>query len=679
VCFKHTNVGAVVCARRYTGDDPIRSAGETMSVKLRAIHLYSHHGQIRAVSFKASGLNIVTGQSKTGKSAIIDIIDYCLGRSRCYIAEGIIRERVSWFALEIENGDERLFIARKNPGSGVETGPDIFIRRGIFPDPPNISELQRNITLEALTRLATRFAGIAENENRPIFGTRRPLQATIRHALFFCFQKQDEIDNRDRLFHRQGEEFVPQAIKDTLPYFLGAVDQTHFLKHNELDTARGELRRLQDAAQQQIGSTTNRRTTIRRLLNEAKRVGLIPEEFEPVEEVQALNAFEQASKTSLAVASGTSNFGETIDRLKNEQRSVRELMLENFDEIRLARRFLSDQNSYTREATEQQGRLKSLELYKASDTNGEFCPLCENHLAVPTPQVAQLQKALSHIGKQLSATFSESPHIQAHLAALEERRLQLERDLVEVQNTLGKALADDARASALQDSLLERARVVGRISAFLETLRTAPDLDLSAQIDAAKLRVEVLEEQVSANEVSQRVDTFLNLISSQMTSYATRLRLEHSTGALRLDIKNLTVVSDTESGPIPLYRMGSGENWVGYHVLTYLALHWWFHRRNRPVPGFVIFDQPSQAHYPAERDQDGKLDPLKDDDRTAVRDLFKLMSDACLELGESFQLIVLDHAHLDDAWFEIGIIQEWRHGSALIPRDWPTGGSSNLS
>ena len=33
------------------------------------------------------------------------------------------------------------------------------------------------------------------------------------------------------------------------------------------------------------------------------------------------------------------------------------------------------------------------------------------------------------------------------------------------------------------------------------------------------------------------------------------------------------VIADTLNGPVPLFRMGSAENWVGYHVLAHLALH----------------------------------------------------------------------------------------------------------
>ena len=40
------------------------------------------------------------------------------------------------------------------------------------------------------------------------------------------------------------------------------------------------------------------------------------------------------------------------------------------------------------------------------------------------------------------------------------------------------------------------------------------------------------------------------------------------------------------------------------------------------------------------------------------------------EIGSDFQLIVLDHAHIDEHWFEEAIVEEWRHGEALVPRTW---------
>ena len=69
-----------------------------------------------------------------------------------------------------------------------------------------------------------------------------------------------------------------------------------------------------------------------------------------------------------------------------------------------------------------------------------------------------------------------------------------------------------------------------------------------------------------------------------MTALATQLGLEHVENGVRLDLAALTVVTDTNSGPLPLSRIGSAANWIGYHLATNLALHVFFVENTRPVP-----------------------------------------------------------------------------------------------
>src|ERR1700722_19335714 len=128
-----------------------------MTFHLARIVLYSHQGKIRDLKFRASGLSIITGASKTGKSAIIDIVDYCSGRGECFIAEGVIRKSVSWFAILLARNNEQIFIARRNPGPGNKTSGDIFVLSGSSLSTPSIENLRPNITLDALLSLLTRF------------------------------------------------------------------------------------------------------------------------------------------------------------------------------------------------------------------------------------------------------------------------------------------------------------------------------------------------------------------------------------------------------------------------------------------------------------------------------------------------------------------------------------------
>jgi hypothetical protein len=222
-----------------------------------------------------------------------------------------------------------------------------------------------------------------------------------------------------------------------------------------------------------------------------------------------------------------------------------------------------------------------------------------------------------------------------------------------------------------QDSFILQARTIGKISQYVDTATSAVGGSaLRTSVEAARARMLALEQELDIETTREKLAAFLNIIGLYMTEYSAALDLEHKGSQLRLDIRNLTVVADTMDGPVPLYRMGSGENWVGYHVLSHLALHKWFRQKARPVPGFVIFDQPSQAHYPPERDADGSLEGLADADRIAVLQLFKLVADAAEELAPVMQIIVMDHADLKHEWFETAIVERWRWGNKLVPEEW---------
>jgi hypothetical protein len=170
--------------------------------------------------------------------------------------------------------------------------------------------------------------------------------------------------------------------------------------------------------------------------------------------------------------------------------------------------------------------------------------------------------------------------------------------------------------------------------------------------------------------LESRLDTALGLISRDLTSYARVLGLEHGNNPLRLDRKNRTVVADTVDGPLSLAQLRSGENWVRYHFAAHLSIHNLFRLRKRPVPGLLMLDQPSQVHYPPERDEEGKVDSLPNEDQAAVRRLFKLLRDYCEAPDADMQVIVADHVELLDDWFRSSIRQRWRDGVKLVPASW---------
>jgi Protein of unknown function (DUF3732) len=126
-----------------------------------------------------------------------------------------------------------------------------------------------------------------------------------------------------------------------------------------------------------------------------------------------------------------------------------------------------------------------------------------------------------------------------------------------------------------------------------------------------------------------------------------------------------------------LSEIGSGSNWLGYHLASSLGLQRYFLQLpSSPVPSFLIFDQPSQVFFPKKLAgviDDLDLDPsLADDDVARVRKLFEVISEVTTEQKQRLQTIVLDHAAAN-VWGDIPgihLVEEWRGSDKLIPRFW---------
>jgi hypothetical protein len=643
-----------------------------VSLQIAKLVLYSRAGETREVHFRTGAMNILTGASKTGKSAIIDIVDYVTGRSECNVADGIIRKYIGWYALLFQLDEGQIFVARRNPDIGERTSGDVYLARASHIETPSASELVKNTTVKALESFLGAAIGISENEHRPPSPTRDPLEANFRHALLFSFQDQNDIDSKQRLFHRQGEDYVGQAIRDTLPYFLGAVDEDRLFKQAQLDQAKRQLRQLERQMRDSEALDSSTYPRAQTLLDEAKQVGLIDERTIAVDYRGVFNLLQRIARDTQVRDNVVMGDGEDLlSNLRAERQGLRSELERLNSEIRSTRTFTTETSGYEREAKEQRARLSAVGLIRPGKHDPDHCPLCESQLAEAPPLVAQIERSLQELSEQLDAVQAENPRLQVRLANLLREEALLQDRLRENQQRIASRMQENEILRVQQENFILQARATGKISQYVETASSADSSSaLRERMEAARIHVAVLEKELDPDAIREKINAFLNIIGRYMTTYSEQLDLEHRGSQLRLDIRNLTVVADTLDGPVPLFRMGSGENWVGYHVLAHLALHKWFRQKGRPVPGFLIFDQPSQAHYPPERDANGLIDGLSDEDQTAVLQLFKVLSDAAKELAPGLQIIILDHADLKRDWFEEAVVERWRKGEKLVPLDW---------
>jgi hypothetical protein len=642
-----------------------------MNVQITDIVLYAHDGRRRVLSLQPGAVNIITGSSKSGKSALIDIVDYCCGSDECRIPAGIIRSAVLWFGIRLKLDDSHAFIARRAPERRQAASTACFVRVGSESEVPDFDSIMQNTNAEAITALLTEWSGFVENIHEPPPGqTRLPLVANIRHALMLCFQAQDEIIRRDQLFHKVSDSWKAQALQDVFPYLLGAAGDDFVRKREELRRLRDLLRKAQTEAAERTairGAGTNKAAA---LLAQARDAGLTSVDAATWEDsIVALRDIAarplMAQRTSYL--SSTSEFG----RLAEQRTQLRREETRLLDRIAALRSFDKDEKGFSREAEEQKARLASIGLFEDNDP-GNYCPLCEQSLenGRGVPRTRQLEESLARISSQLESVSRSAPKLEKELARLEQELAAIRERLAINQSEMEAVRAADEAVAAAQDEATRAAHVTGRIALYLESIPDVPARsEAEDQIERLKNECAALEAGLSDETIRENVDSIVSLLSRDMTTWARRLQLEHSTGPLRLNLKKLTLVADTPDGPVPMNRMGSGENWVGYHLIVHLALHSWFTRHQRPVPRFLFLDQPSQIYFPPEK-YDVGVEGLEDDDRVALKRMFRLVFEVVASLAPGLQVIITEHADMDEDWYRDAVVERWREGAKLVPDDW---------
>lgn len=644
-----------------------------MSFQIASICLYNKIGEKRIINFELGSLNIITGDSKTGKSALIEIIDYCLGSSDCTIPEGIIRQTVSWVGLKLKLIEDEVFIARKLPEPSFNASGDIYYDVKSIIEIPEFKELKRTTNSETLEVLLSKHIGITENLFIPPVGqTRKSFSANIRHALFFSFQNQDELISKRHLFHKQSEQFIYQTIKDVLPYFLGAVDKNYLDKLallRELKRKKSELELRIRESEFVKGSGVSK---AKKILIEARDIGLHSTDKIPDEWNDIINELNKIRKIPFSFTEIAFNEEEEFNRLvqvRTEAIKEYKKIKEHLNSLKLVS---VERNGYIDEKGYQLSRLKSVDLFPPSnDSINQNCPLCHNIITEKSPTLNKIMLSKEKLSKEIKNVTEYSPKLKSTIRNLEERLASIQENIRSTNDLIESLQKSNIEMEELKDRETRRAYLLGRIGLYLESIPEVVDNKNDQQVlDNIINQINELLDDISFTTIQEKIESFISIININLSLWSKFLDLEHSEYSYRFDYNKLTVIADTPENPIPMDKMGSGANWVGCHLITYLALNSWFTKKNCPVPRFVFIDQPSQAYFPPDEDinETSITDHAKE--KKAVLKMYQLIFDELNKLQPQLQFIITDHADFKEEWFQNLIVEKWRGGNKLIPESW---------
>lgn len=650
-----------------------------MYFQLRQVILWPRRGgKLRVVKFRPGMVNVISGASKTGKSSVIPIIDYCLGSEKCAIPVGVIRETCSWFGVLIDTVEGQKLFARREPGE-LKSSSEMFLLEASEVEPPQ--EIQgKNQNIENAKAVLNRLAGLSNLQFEPGTEDRFKFRPSFRDLMAFLFQPQNIIANPDVMFFKADTTEHREKLKTIFPYVLGAVSPELLQARHELDRIQRVLRRKEsELRSRQVAGAAWQREGFA-WVRLAIEYGLLPPHTVITDDwPSTVDLLRAALQSDARVATPTLGSMDVIMNRLAELRTAETQLVTNLNQSRQRlhelRRLEESSDAYGNGLRIQRDRLSLSSWIRDLST--------EKHAAVLEPSEAgrarldQLCEALEGIELRL----------RSHPGVAESLGRETLRQRETIDGVLGELAAVRREIRDLEGKSEEARKVNTRgeeISRFLgrlqEALRLYEAADtssaLSEEIAALKAQVASLARFVSEHEIGRKLENSLNSIQNISGRLIPQLDGEWPEAPIRLVIKDLTVKVIRGTRDDYLWEIGSGANWLAYHVALTLALQGYFlSQPHHPVPALLIYDQPSQVYFPARRTGDATADELdpewRNEDVAAVRKVFALFDHVINRTKGKMQIIVLDHAD-EEVWGKltnVHLVETWR-GTGLVPSEW---------
>lgn len=646
--------------------------------------------QPRIVPFSTGMVNVISGASKTGKSSVIPIIDYCLGSDRCSVPVRTIRKACSWFGVLIQTAEGDKLLARREPEDQASTG-DMFMMEGEDILIPEVAPL-KNTTVDAVKRMLDRLAGLSNLSFDPS-DTKNGYKARpgFRDLLAFSFQPQNIVANPDVLFFKADTNEHREKLRTIFPYVLGATTPELLAKKWELDGLLKELRRKERELSAEVSASESWKANLTNWIVEAHELGLLTDndrDFRNYGEDRLISLLrvvvDRTSRDAFDPTSGIEGSSDAYVRLlkdeSNESLKV-SIVRRRLDQINSLKGGVSE---YSNGLKEQRNRLGLSRWMRESAgvTGSQRCPICKGNMDSAHKELDQLCDALTVIESTSNqmlpapAAFDrELVEVKSELRASTER-LKAVRLLRRAHEDRSKAINDVRLQSGQIDRFLGRAEQALKMF----SARTV-DQGLLNEVEVLRENISDLRRQISEAAQQRKIDAALEKISNIMGQINSGLDAEQPDDPSKLDIKELTVKVGSEAGREDyLWEMGSGANWLTYHVSATIALQRFFlDLKDSAVPNFIVYDQPSQVYFPRrlasssdDSSNETEVDKIKDEDIDSIRRFFDAFGKAVTRSNGNLQIIVLDHAG-SEVWGNlegVTLVEEWRGNDKLVPIEW---------
>lgn len=391
------------------------------------------------------------------------------------------------------------------------------------------------------------------------------------------------------------------------------------------------------------------------------------------------------SKKGILYRQGAANrFSEKITDFNQK----RDLLIRELDKLKNSLYKIDELNNskddYISEvAFEKENRLKPVEWFLQQKGTNK-CPFCDSESTKAIDELLSLneEKNKNKIILENSKSF---------LFNFDKERINIKTEINEKEKlieTIDNNLKIISEAKEEDKSFQKSFEFIGKVQHAIDNLKKiAPSGILANEIKELQEEIDKKTKKLKGLNSKFDKELSLNKLTKLIGKYIKVLPIEDKkTKKVLLDPKeslNIKVEDTKTQNKYFLSRLGSGANYMGYHISTMLGLHEFFYKlketnKHNFIPSFLILDQLSQVYYPEKFEEKDGVKGSKD-----IKDTKKIF-EACNEFmkntNNEIQLIILEHVP-KSTWSNINndifnIVGEWRgeenegNFKALIPKEW---------
>lgn len=627
-----------------------------MKFKIEEIGLFSKK-TADTLKFNDS-VNIISGTSKTGKSSIGKIINYCLASSTNVIPEGVIRKNVEIYSMLVTINSHLVLIARNRFYSDEILDGNDYIYIEYMNSAISLKDISYSYFIKNDKNYMPKkdFLELEVIKYFPSFPpkTRKDgkdyVRPSIRNMTPFIFQNQNIIANESTLFFDMDRVSKQRGIIRDFELFLGLVNNDVYNKinrKNELIKLIKKIENKQEFYKEELDKEITKLKGHYRRLYSHFNVNTNIEDL-TIDELKSIDKLNALKIDYNLKSKSAKKYQETSEICNKKSRIVEKLKIE-----------CSNIEEQIRNINK-----TSLSLVTLNNTIHvrNKCPLCDSSTdKVFEPFIKAKEKIISEqnflnnynqdiLTNKFEARKEELESASKDLRIHLEQLYILKEDLIEVKS--------------MEESIALQNEIKGIIKSSIQNVEKYEKLNEDVNdLEKYKKELEKIEKALVKVNLKRIIQESENKISEYATSVLEKLPFEeddYGKANLKFTIKDISFYQQNNTDVIYMYEMGSAENYLACHLAIFLGIHKFIQRnKNSILPSLIFLDQPSQAYFPEGKDFEG--DNISGD-MLVVRNIYKTIIELIDEWNKNqeikIQVIIVDHFYDKEEWFQEKLLEK---------------------